>query len=1216
MLALAVTSFFFSCPSRDACRLLGLFLNQIFYIVVAVLAGLSGVVTYSLVGGDLEAKTYELGMLRALGMRRATLGQLLVLNTAAFAVPGLVIGLLVASAVNVGICAGMGWYTSLRISDFTGGGALPPSAWGLAVGLGLIMPSVAIVVPIARSLGASLRDALDLYHTSLNALTVSITRLKGSWGVDPAQTGVAILLTVAGVCTFVVLPVAFLGGDLSVFLGLLSAVLMAMLLGLTLVALTVQGRVEAVILSVLTGDWTSRLPLVPQSALNALLPDRRLHNLASKHLAGHRGRNRQTAAMVGVTVAFIVFASALFALQGASIITNVKMLLGGDVVAFVPELLPGKALPQDAMTGFLRTSQATSDIIAGYSYVSLPLTSLPFVRRSQLANLVGLPRSQTRLYGVQRNLLDVAFAEYSLVTEARGEGLEAAAAGSSTGGGRGRGSAAASQRYATDHPFWALYDGAGALRLPVEADSGLGSGSASAGYPRPLLTGEFAGPRYVCGEDVAAAMYASSGDGSSTVASAGAWDPSLGWQRAGDGAEAGGQWPPFVDWSPGGPYAGIYRSPPLGRNGTSNPAVALAAAYASAGGTSGGIPSYSSYDFCMLACNARDAGFVNASGRLLLGAACAANTSMSSSDGYAYFGPASAQVPWAGTAAAQLCNATGDGARTRGLPRPCIAGGGFDRAEQERGVAGTYLRYIDILMSESLRGSASLDTSTPLQIRVTSRDPASGSTSVRVYLAKARGMARKVPGFFFSSYATIGGRAPVLMRMRDYARLLSDSQDAYRALAGSSTAAASGAGNGGASGSRAWPPVPTWVASSSDWVLATVPAMRATVVPGNMSGYAQLQGPYLVGAVASFAIDANASTLLVAAPATATDTASAPSGSIARAGALNATSAVTLTVDLGRCASVDGLRLAAPVLSGGRVASVPVRVRLFALSDAAAGGYRLVATATWNASSSSGSRPIFTSEASFATFSARYWTLITEPLAAVLPAGARRLAVPDATLRLSEPPVGTCRAVELNPDDALTSRAAPKQRLIVKLKAGATSDDRQRVLNGLRSTLGASGGSGVSAIRVQDVEALLSSASLALLGLDLLFGFVAAIALTLCFFAAWLSFTSTVKEGSVELGVMRALGLSAAQVTRVFVYESATVVLAAFATGTAVGLGVSISLSLQLGLFLELPFSLRFGWQIYLFMFVACCAMAVAASALPARRLARLPVAHVIKGRT
>ena len=54
--------------------------HQIFYVTVVVMAVLGALVIFALVLGDVEARTYELGMLRALGIRDGTLGALLALQ--------------------------------------------------------------------------------------------------------------------------------------------------------------------------------------------------------------------------------------------------------------------------------------------------------------------------------------------------------------------------------------------------------------------------------------------------------------------------------------------------------------------------------------------------------------------------------------------------------------------------------------------------------------------------------------------------------------------------------------------------------------------------------------------------------------------------------------------------------------------------------------------------------------------------------------------------------------------------------------------------------------------------------------------------------------------------------------------------------------------------------------------------------------------------------
>lgn len=132
-----------------------------------MLALLGAMVMYSLVVGDVEEKTYEYGMLRALGLRSFTLVYVLGAQTLAYMVPGMLIGLCVASLLHLVVRA--------VVVDLSGAVVQPvmwPSAWIFGVVFGMTVPAVANLVPIRRAMGSTLRDALDLYHNALNDVTV------------------------------------------------------------------------------------------------------------------------------------------------------------------------------------------------------------------------------------------------------------------------------------------------------------------------------------------------------------------------------------------------------------------------------------------------------------------------------------------------------------------------------------------------------------------------------------------------------------------------------------------------------------------------------------------------------------------------------------------------------------------------------------------------------------------------------------------------------------------------------------------------------------------------------------------------------------------------------------------------------------------------------------------------------------------------------------
>jgi len=124
-------------------QFIALFLDQILTAVIFVLALLGAMVMYSLVVGDVEEKTYEYGMLRALGLRSFTLVYLLGVQTLAYMLPGMLLGLAIASCLHLVI--------RTVLTDLSGAvvpAVMWPSAWIFGVVFGMVVPAVANLVPV------------------------------------------------------------------------------------------------------------------------------------------------------------------------------------------------------------------------------------------------------------------------------------------------------------------------------------------------------------------------------------------------------------------------------------------------------------------------------------------------------------------------------------------------------------------------------------------------------------------------------------------------------------------------------------------------------------------------------------------------------------------------------------------------------------------------------------------------------------------------------------------------------------------------------------------------------------------------------------------------------------------------------------------------------------------------------------------------------------
>jgi len=183
-----------------------------------------------------------------------------------------------------------------------------------------------------------------------------------------------------------------------------------------------------------------------------------------------------------------------------------------------------------------------------------------------------------------------------------------------------------------------------------------------------------------------------------------------------------------------------------------------------------------------------------------------------------------------------------------------------------------------------------------------------------------------------------------------------------------------------------------------------------------------------------------------------------------------------------------------------------------------------------------------------------------------------------------------------------------KQILLVKTTTTATVLDREGVINGIRNYLSD------DSVIVTNTLDLLQSTQVAIDMLDTFFYTVAVLAIILCFFVLWLSFTANVNENAWEFGVLRSVGLTAAQVMRLYIYEAASIIGASFVSGSSVGIIISISLTVQFNLFTELPFWFQFPYWLFIGVIAMSIIIAVLGSYFPANTLQAKPISAVLKG--
>ncbi|KYQ92900.1 hypothetical protein DLAC_05491 [Tieghemostelium lacteum] len=371
-------------------------LGQIFTSVATVLLVLGALMIYSMLLSDVEGKTFEYGMLRAQGMRHYALIILLLTQALYFSIPGILFGLLfgwafyaiVAYFVYVKVVllpANLTFYTVSILSGIL---------------LGLLMPIVANIAPIQRALSKTLRDALDIYHQVKNETMVKIMKLE-EIGLDVLQTIMALLAVIVGFTVYYLIPYSFIFHDFQLFFSILTAILMAMLFGLAMLAQSVQTFIEKAVLFVLV--WGK---------------DRRsLYGLIKKNLFSHSSRNSKTVTMLTISLTYIIFNGCVFKLQGHNIQELVKLGIGSDISILATST--NNPIPETQILGYLDNDMAnnSNSVISGYSVVTFPLDRCMNIRQTRLLSLAQYPDYSVRVYGVQSNFLQNTYLEFYDETE-------------------------------------------------------------------------------------------------------------------------------------------------------------------------------------------------------------------------------------------------------------------------------------------------------------------------------------------------------------------------------------------------------------------------------------------------------------------------------------------------------------------------------------------------------------------------------------------------------------------------------------------------------------------------------------------------------------------------------------------------------------------------------------------------------------------------------
>jgi len=322
--------------------------------IVLFLIILSTILIYSLMVSDVEEKTYTFGMLRALGFKNTNLKMLITIQSFTFSIPGLLIGLIVAALLNVVVAYGI-YIFSQNASTYK----LSLSAVILGIVLGLVLPLVSNILPIQQAMSLNLRDTLDLYHRTINELTVKIKRLE-EMGLSVTQIVVGCMLVFWGSIVYFFAPMSYIYGDYVMFFTIINLLLIIMIIGLVFISILLLPYMELVFVYMFTH-------LVCRK-------DRKLNDIVQKNMKGHDKRNTKTAIMLTIAFSFLIFAASSFMLISHILVSQIESFIGASV--FVTTLDDDDFLREMELAQFLIEQYEYDEAVVGYSFASVQLDEL------------------------------------------------------------------------------------------------------------------------------------------------------------------------------------------------------------------------------------------------------------------------------------------------------------------------------------------------------------------------------------------------------------------------------------------------------------------------------------------------------------------------------------------------------------------------------------------------------------------------------------------------------------------------------------------------------------------------------------------------------------------------------------------------------------------------------------------------------------------------
>ena len=295
-----------------------LFIGLIFDILLLIFIVVACLLIYSLLLISVETKTFEIGVMRLVGLTKGGFIGLILTQAAMFVIPSVIIGFTLSVPCIWFI------YSMLFTEDLGFRQSIMPGWYASiqALLIGIFIPILSSIIPIKRAMSKNLLDSLNTQRAKNTGVVITFTENSTKNIVPYVIFGTITVLF--GISIYYFLPLSLLTQNIGMILAIFITILLGMMFGLTLFVTNLQGILEIMLVYIFF-FWE-------RQSMRILL---------RKNLASHKPRNFLTSIIYLLTLGCIIFLLVTASLQIQSITsmntaTSTDLILDGSYYSINP----------------------------------------------------------------------------------------------------------------------------------------------------------------------------------------------------------------------------------------------------------------------------------------------------------------------------------------------------------------------------------------------------------------------------------------------------------------------------------------------------------------------------------------------------------------------------------------------------------------------------------------------------------------------------------------------------------------------------------------------------------------------------------------------------------------------------------------------------------------------------------------------------------------